>query len=448
MPVSVAIVGAGPAGFYAAEALLARDDRVEVDIIERLASPFGLVRAGVAPDHQSTKRVARRFSETAVHEVVHFYGNVEVGRDVTLDELAELYDAVILAVGAPTDRPLDIPGARLAGVYGASAFVGWYNGHPDFRDLAPRLDTERAVVIGNGNVALDVARVLVRSAEELASSDIAAYAAAAVTASPLHTVDIVGRRGPADARFSPAELREMGELAACVPEVDASVEEASAAAADARERRAIEKNLAILRGFRAAGRTAGASKRVRFRFYRRPVAVLGRDRVESIRLERTGVKDGRLSGTGLQEEVACGLVVSAIGYRGTPIPSAPYDHERGLIANVDGRVGPRLYVVGWAQRGPTGVIGTNRPDGIRCAEQVLADVAAPDADAGVVRPGRSLLEPLLARRGARVVTFDDWLRIDAAEVAAAVKPAPRRKFTALAEMLAVLERRGQSRSRT
>jgi ferredoxin--NADP+ reductase len=427
----VAIVGAGPAGFYAAEALIDRRPDVEIDIIERLPTPFGLVRAGVAPDHQSTKRVAARFAETAVQDVVHFYGNAEIGRDVSLAELRGLYDAVVLAVGAPADQPLGIPGEHLRGVHGSSAFVGWYNGHPDFRDLDPDLGVETAVVIGNGNVALDVARVLLRTAEELAASDIAAAAARAIASSPLRNVTIIGRRGPAEAKFAPGELREMGELAAARPIVDpAQLVDRPAADGD-RQRRVSEKNLAILRGF-ATAPADHRRKSVTFRFFLKPVRLLGDDRVEGVMCEQTRLVGGRLEGTGRVEQIVVGLVVAAIGYRGTRLPGVPYDDSRGLIANDDGRVGDRLYAVGWAKRGPTGVIGTNRPDGQRCAEQIDADFA----EGG--RPGRRGLEPLLAGRGVRTVTFDDWLRIDAAEVAAATGPAPRRKFTSLAEMLAVL----------
>src|SRR5512147_1866929 len=221
MPISVAIVGAGPAGFYTAEALLDQTDNVRIDIIERLPTPFGLIRAGVAPDHQSTKQVAKKFERTALQDLVHFYGNVDVGEAVSIDELRQFYDAMVLAVGAGLDRPLGIPGEGLPGVYGSASFVGWYNGHPDFRALNPRLRTRSAVVIGNGNVALDVARVLVKSQAEMASSDLPDYAAQEIGAGGIEDVSIVGRRGAEDAKFSAPELREIGNLAECSPVVDA-----------------------------------------------------------------------------------------------------------------------------------------------------------------------------------------------------------------------------------
>jgi ferredoxin--NADP+ reductase len=246
MPVSVAIVGSGPAGFYTAEALLQGSGDVRIDIIERLPTPFGLIRAGVAPDHQTTKMVARKFETTALREIVHYYGNVEIGRDVHLNELRDMYDAVVLAVGSPKDRPLGIPGEGKRGVYGSGAFVGWYNGHPDFRDLDPDLDTPAAVVIGAGNVALDVARVLVKSESEMAVSDLTDYAAEAIRPSAISDVYVLGRRGPAEAKFTNVELREMGRLESAVPQVDPGQIPVRVGDLDGRDRRLAEKNLNTL----------------------------------------------------------------------------------------------------------------------------------------------------------------------------------------------------------
>ncbi len=432
-PISVAIVGAGPAGFYAAEALLALDRDVRIDFIERLPTPYGLIRAGVAPDHQTTKKVARKFEKTARQDAVSYFGNVTVGEDIPLATVREFYDAVILAIGAPVDRYLGIPGEDLRGVYGAALMVGWYNGHPDFRHLDPALDTTAAVVIGNGNVALDVARVLVKSPRELAVTDIAEHAAAAITRAPITDVYVVGRRRPQDARFTNVELREMGQLEACVPLVDAAELDADTAlAGDDRDRRLQEKNLATLREF--AGNTASDKpKRVHFRFYRVPRRILGDDAVAGVCLERTRLQDGRLVGTGELQTIPCGLVVAAIGYRAQPLPGVPFDVERGAVVNTDGRIAPGLYAVGWTKRGPVGVISSNRPDGLRCAEQIAEDLT------GGVKPGRPALERWLADAGVRVVSFDDWQRIDAAEVAAAGGQRPRRKFTTIGEMLGVLE---------
>jgi ferredoxin--NADP+ reductase len=434
MSLRVAIVGSGPSGFYTAEALLKADDSCQIDIIERLAAPFGLIRGGVAPDHQSTKRVMRTFERTALQPQVGYYGNVELGREVSVDELCRLYDAVVLAVGTPVDRPMGIPGEDKKGVFGAAAFVGWYNGEPDFRDLDPDLDTKAAAVIGVGNVALDVARVLVKTPQELATSDIADYAAEAIRRSPLTEVYVLGRRGPLEAKFSNVELREMGELAACGPEVDpAQLPDAVPEGEPDRDRRVREKNLQTLRGF-AAARPDRLRKRVHFWFCRKPVEVLGGDRVAGLRLEKTEVVDGRAIGTGAYVTVDCGLVIAAIGYRARPIEGLPFDQGLGTVVNADGRVGDGLYAVGWIKRGPTGVIGTNKADGAVAARQIVADIAAGR------KPGRPAFEALLRERGVRWVSYRDWQVIDKAEVANARPGAPRRKFVTLDEMLSVLDR--------
>jgi NADPH-dependent glutamate synthase beta subunit-like oxidoreductase len=444
MPVSVAIVGAGPAGFYTAEALLQKLPGVQIDFIEKLPTPYGLIRAGVAPDHQTTKNVARKFEQTAERESVQYFGNVELGRDIQLAELRELYDAVVLAVGSAGDRYLGILGEDKEGAYGSAVFVGWYNGHPDFRTLDPRLDTATAVVIGNGNVALDIARVLVKTRAEMQASDIAPYAAEAIYASPLKDVYILGRCGPLEAKFTNVELRELGTLADADPVVDSADFPLKVNVALGKAGRLQEKNLATLQEFASRGRGT-KRKRVHFRFNALPLEILGDDRVEGLRLERSRVEQGRAIGTGEYETIRCGLVVVAIGYRATPIPGVPFDPERGFIPNVDGRVASDLYAVGWAKRGPSGVIATNRPDGVLCSEQIIADVGAEERPR-VEKPGRDALERLLARRNVMVVSFADWQQIDAAEMAAGGGKAPRRKFTTLDEMLGVIAPRALRRS--
>lgn len=436
MPLRVAIVGSGPSGFYAAEALLRQGD-VAIDLIERLPTPFGLVRGGVAPDHQSTKQVVRAFERTAQDKAVAYFGNVEIGRDLSMDELRDLYDAVVLAIGAPADRPLGIPGEDLPGVVGSAAFVGWYNGHPDFADVDPPLDGARAVVIGNGNVALDIARVLVKTPQEMAASDIAAEAGAAIATSPLTEVVLLGRRGPVEARFTFKELREMGALAAASTLVEAG--QLPAAVPDGlpeRERRLAERNLAILRGFPTEA-DPEKPKRVRLEFFGRPVAVLGARRVEGLRWERTALKEGRLVGTGEFHELACNLVVPAIGYRSLRIPGVPFDAARGRLRNREGRIARGLYCVGWCRRGPSGVIGSNKQDGDQAAESIAREVRPGAAAAG--RPGREGLRRLLAERRARWIDYPAWQAIDAAERAAAHEGAPRRKFVSIADMLALLD---------
>ncbi|MCP4329808.1 MAG: FAD-dependent oxidoreductase [Alphaproteobacteria bacterium] len=433
MTLRVAIVGSGPSGFYAADALVRGRDDIEVDIIERLPTPYGLIRGGVAPDHQTTKNVSRNFEKTAMRDNVRYYGNVCVGDDLGLDELRVIYDAVILAVGAPHDNLLTIPGSDLPGVIGSAAFVGWYNGHPDFTDLDPPLDHQAVAVIGNGNVAIDVARVLTKPNDVLATTDIAHHAIAAIAEAPITDVYMIGRRGPVEAKFTNVELREMGDLPGCIPVVDADhLPDSIDVEMSDRDLRLKAKNLETLRGFTEL-HDREHERRVHFMFYAAPVAVLGDDRVTGLRLERTKVVDGRAMGTGEFFDIECGLVVPAIGYRSMAIEGVEFNHERGLIDSDDGRVERGLYVVGWVKRGPTGVIATNRPDGKIAADLIFEDFA--DGD----RPGHAALEDLLRGRGVKWVTFEAWKTIEAAEVAAATSGAPRRKFTTIEDMLSALD---------
>jgi len=434
MPVSVAIVGSGPAGFYTAAALLKSGADITIDIIERLPAPYGLIRFGVAPDHAKTKNVQASYARTAEDERVRFFGNVEVGRDVSVDELREMYDAVVLATGASVDRGLGIPGDDKAGIVGVAAFVGWYNGHPDFRDLDPPLDTQSVVVIGVGNVAVDVARVLTKTPAEMAATDITGYAAEAIYAAPIREVHMVGRRGPAQAKFSNVELREMGQLENCAPVIDAVViPDEVPPDVSPRDARLIERNLATLREF-AAIDPGTREKRVHFVFYANPVEILGGDRVEAVKFERTAVDEsGRATGLGEFFEIPCGLVIPAIGYYSEPIEGVPFDTARGRAQSKEGFIDKGFYCVGWIKRGPSGVIGSNKPDGDKAAELILE--AFPRGG----KPGRAALEQLLAERGVRVVDFDAWKKIDAAETAAATGGAPRAKLTRVADMLKVLE---------
>ncbi len=433
MTINVAVIGSGPSGFYTIEALTKGDKDVRVDLIERLPTPFGLIRGGVAPDHQTTKKVARVYEKIAMKDSVDYFGNVEVGRDVSIDELKEMYDAVVLAVGAPRDRKLGIPGEDKAGVYGSADFVGWYNGHPDFTDLAPDLNTETVVVIGNGNVAIDVARVLVKTEEEMAETDIAHHAADAIQAAPIKDVYMVGRRGPIEAKFTNVELREMGKLDNCVPIIDPDIlpDQVTGEWSD-RDLRLKERNLATLKEFPDVD-PAGKEKRVHLSFYASPVEILGDDKVTGIRMERTKVEGGRSVGTGDFFDIDCGLVVAAIGYYSEPFPGVPFDDANGIVVHDDGRVGEGVYAVGWIKRGPTGVIGSNKPDGDQAATQIFEDI--PDG----LKPGREALKALLAERNVRVINYSDWQVIDEAERSGAKTGAPRRKFVTVKEMIAVLD---------
>ena len=426
-PLRVAVVGSGPAGFYAADALLKSDLDVEVDLIDRLPTPWGLVRLGVAPDHENIKAVSRAFERVAKRPGFRFFGNVEVGRDVTHDELARLYDAVVYSVGAQTDRRMGIAGEDLPGSWSATQLVAWYNGHPDFQELPFDLDVERAVVVGNGNVAIDVARMLALTAEELAGTDTVDAAVEAIVDSRLREIVMLGRRGPVQAAFTPPELGELGELAGADVVVDAADLELDAASAAALEedRERARRNVELLREY--AARPAGGKPRtIRLRFLVSPVAILGDERVEAVEVVRNRLEQderGRIVAvpTDERETIPCGIVFRSVGYRGVPLPGLPFDEGRATLRNDGGRVVadggapiPGVYAAGWIKRGPTGVIGTNKKDATETVEALLADAR----EGRLVRAGDRRLEELLRERGFRFVDYDGWEAIDAAERAA------------------------------
>jgi ferredoxin/flavodoxin---NADP+ reductase len=434
-PLRVAVVGSGPAGFYAAAALLASDDpAVEVDLIERLPTPWGLVRLGVAPDHPNIKAVSRAFEKTALQPGFRFFGNVEVGRDVTHDELRRLYEAVVYAVGAQTDRRLGIPGEELPGAWAATEFVAWYNGHPDFQHLEFDLSHERAVVIGNGNVALDVARMLALTPEELAPTDTTDRAIAAINEAGVREILVVGRRGPVQAAWTPVEVGELGELAGADIVVDPAqleLDEASAAELEAAAP-TVKRNVEHLREY-AARAPQGKPRTIRLRFLASPVAILGDDRVEAVELVRNELVDGRAVATDDRETVPCGIVFRSVGYRGVGVAGVPFDESGGTIPNEGGRVEPGLYAAGWIKRGPSGVIGTNKKDATETVQLLLDDARAgrlPPRDGGS-------LEELLAGRGAEPVLYAGWEAIDAAErTAGEPHGRPRVKLATWDELLA------------
>jgi ferredoxin--NADP+ reductase len=397
-------------------------------MIDRLPVPYGLIRFGVAPDHQSIKGVSKRYEKVALSDNVRFVGNVTVGRDVAVSELLELYDAVILATGAPNDRPLQIPGSDLPGVIGSAAFVGWYNGHPEFADLDPPLDIAGAAVIGNGNVALDVARILSKTSAEFAGSDIVAHAYDELAKSSISDIHLLGRRGPHQIAMTPKELGELGHLEDAAPRLDAGdfPPEADDAALDP----GLRKSVTHLRSFAAAA--AEKRKTIHFDFFAMPIAIEGDGKVERLIVERTRLtEDLRAVGTGETYAIDCGLVVSCIGYQTPPIEGVPYEKDRRRFANDGGVIGNGLYCVGWARRGPSGTIGTNRPDGYEVAEKIAAVLG----DGGSAKTGGEGLDALLKQRGTDVVTFQHWQQIEAAETARAREGSPREKFIAIAEML-------------
>jgi ferredoxin--NADP+ reductase len=425
----VAVIGSGPAGYYCAEALQKQfGDEVRVDIVDRMPVPYGLIRFGVAPDHQSIKAVYRRYEKVALSDNVRFVGNVLVGRDVSIPELLELYDAVILATGAPNDRPLGVPGDDLPGVIGSAAFVGWYNGHPDFADLPVPLDAKAAVVVGNGNVALDVARILSKTPAEFAGSDIVAHAFSALGDSAIRDIHILGRRGPHQIAMTPKELGELGHLAEAVPVVDLA--DFPDALDDALLEPGQRKSVSHLRDFAAL--EGGKPKTIHFDFFAKPVRIEGDGKVEQMIVETTRLDERQGAvGTGETYAIECGMVVSCIGYQTPPIEGVPYEADRGRFANHEGVIGAGLYAVGWARRGPTGTIGTNRPDGYEVAEKIAADLSG----GGGRKQGRAGLDKLLEARGVDICTFRDWQKIEQAEAARAREGSPREKFTAIAEML-------------
>jgi ferredoxin--NADP+ reductase len=418
----VAVVGSGPAGFYAADALLKSEDPVvEVDVIDRLPTPWGLVRLGVAPDHENIKAVSRAFEKIAARPGFRFFGNVEVGSTVSHEDLLRVYDAVVYTVGAQTDRRLGIPGEDLPGSWAATEFVAWYNGHPDFQDREFDLSHERVVVIGNGNVAIDCARMLALTAEELAPTDTTHEAIDAINAAGVREILMLGRRGPVQAAFTPPELKELGELAGAdvlVDPADLELDEASERELDADRERA-RRNFELLEEY--AGRAPeGKPRRIVLRFLVSPLAILGDDRVEGVEIVRNELveEQGRIVArpTGETEVIPAGLVLRSVGYQGVALPGVPFDERSGTIPNDRGRVegSERTYAAGWIKRGPSGVIGTNKKDATETVELLLEDARAGRLDRARVDSTQSL-EALLDERAAKYVSYDGWQAIDAAE---------------------------------
>ena len=449
----VAIVGAGPAGAFTASQLIRNGNSVDIDLIERLPTPWGLLRAGVAPDHGEIKRLDETFERTVFDKGCRFYGNVAIGTDVSHAELMRHYHAVVYAVGAQTDRSLGIPGEELPGSLPATAFVGWYNGHPDYRDLQPDLSGDTAVIIGNGNVAADVARLLTRDPDELARTDVADHALAALRESNVRRVIVLGRRGPAQAAFTNAELRELGRMAG----VDVIVEEAEAELDPVSAQWLLQegtftarRNVERLREYASAPRGVEARRSIELRFLRSPVAIHGDDKVEAIEIVTNAIhhdEGGTLRARPVSdatETIACGLVLRSVGYRAVPLPDVPFDerayvlpNERGRVLDVDtGEHVRGVYAVGWIKRGPTGILGTNKRDAEETVGALVADLRAGTLNEPVEAGG---VEQLLAGRE-DVVTVKGWRAIDDHEVAAG--QAGERPRVKLAERDALLEAAG------
>lgn len=452
-PLRVAIIGAGPSGFYAAGALLQQKEyHVSIDIIDRLPTPYGLVRYGVAPDHQKIKSVTRIYERTADDARVRYFGNVNLGKDISHADLKAHYDQIIYAVGSQSDRKLAIPGEDLFGSFSATEFVAWYNGHPYFVDYDVDLNVESVAVVGVGNVAMDVTRILAKSVAELEKTDIADYALEKLRHSQIKHIHILARRGPVQAKFTNPEIKELGELEVAdviIKPEDLELDPASEAelAAD----RTAQRNLETMREFAQRGAT-GKPKQIHFHFLRSPVEILGQERVTGMRVEKNMLvpkENGYLAceGVGKFETLEIGLTFRAIGYKGTPIPGVPFYERWGIIPNNKGRVtathqGEVIsgeYVVGWAKRGPTGIIGTNKPDAAETVNLMLEDVPnLTPISADKAKP--QAIVDLLKAREVDYVTFADWQAIDKIEVERGeAQGRPRVKFTDIAEMLEIVQ---------
>ena len=439
MTARAAVIGAGPSGFYAAEHLLR--EGLAVDLYDALPTPYGLVRAGVAPDHPKIKSVTRIYEKTAQHPDFRFFGGVQVGADVTREELLDRYHAIVYAVGTSSDKALGIPGERRPGSVAAAEFVAWYNGHPSYADEAFDLSSSRAVVIGNGNVALDVTRMLVLDPAELAPTDVADHAIAAFAGASVEDVVVLGRRGPAQASFTTPELRELGELTRADVVLDPAGLEPAAVAED--ESPTVRRNLALLREY-AARPLTGKSHRIELRFARSPIEILGKGedgRVTGVRVSVNRVEAGRAVPTGDEEIIPCGLVIRAVGYRGRRLPGVPFDERRGLIRNDGGRVCEEggspctgEYAVGWIKRGPSGVIGTNKKCAAETVAGLLEDLGRGRLDEPSAPDGEAI-EAWLHGRVPGLVTWHGWQAIDAHERAlGAPQGRPRVKLVRIAEM--------------
>ena len=448
----MAIIGAGPAGFYAAEHILKHDEtHAQVDLFDRLPTPFGLVRWGVAPDHPKIKSVIRVYEKTAAREGFRFFGNVKVGHDIEVEDLERLYHAIVYTVGCETDRRLEIPGEDLPGSHAATAFVGWYNAHPDYADETFDLTGDRAVVIGNGNVAMDVARMLALTEEELRQTDTADHAIEELSRSKIREIVVLGRRGPAQAAFTNPEIKELGEMIDADVIVDPGEVDLDPVSAEFIETadKTSRVNVEILRDFSQRA-PEGKHKRIVLRFLASPVEILGEGKVEKMIIGRNELVDVngtlRAKDTGERDEIECGLVLRSVGYTGIPIEGVPFDEKRGTILNDGGRVldshdsGHKVghYAAGWIKRGPSGVIGTNKKDAMETIDHLLADVESATL-LDPPNPDPQSVEELLGERGVRYVTFDDWQAIDEAEVGRGEPHGrPRVKFVRVEEMLDAL----------
>ncbi len=450
-PLRVAIVGSGPSGFYAAEALFKSDINVKVDMLERLPSPYGLVRSGVAPDHPKLKQAILLYDKIAQSPEFNLIANVTVGKDISVDELRESHHAIIFTCGAESDRKLGIPGEDLAGSYTATEFVAWYNGHPDYRQRQFDLSNEVAVIIGQGNVAADVARILSKTVDELKHTDIAEHALDALAESKIRDIYVIGRRGPAQAKFTPKELREFGELDDCDAVVDSSeleLNEASNKELEEKSNIGSKKIYDLFQKYSGQETSSGKARRCHFQFLRSPVELLGDSKLEKVKIEYNQLSGDPFKqsarGSGEFYELETGILFRSIGYRGIPIEGVPFHDSWGIFPNEDGRITendkivPQFYTAGWIKRGPSGIIGTNRACSVATIASLLADLDA--LDTGEQKTGAEMLYPLLDSRNVRYLNYQEWKKIDLKEVERGeARGKPREKFTIIDEMMSVLD---------
>ena len=449
MPLRVAIFGSGPSGFYTVEALFKQTRQaVLVDMFDRLPVPFGLVRYGVAPDHQNIKAVIKVYEKLAADARFRFFGNVALGEDLTLDEVLRHYDQVVLTTGCASDKRMGIPEEDASGSYAATDFVAWYNGHPDYRDLQFALDHERVAVVGVGNVAMDVTRILLKDRDQLATSDIENNALAALRQSRVREVVLLGRRGPAQAAFSNKEIREIGELDDVAIDIDSALLENVAVEGLDKDAR---KNIEYFREL-AAAPVSNKAKRVTLRFLTSPIAIVSsQGKVAGLKIERNRLHgqgpDAKASGTGEFETLAVGAVFRSIGYRGVPIPGLPFDDKTGLLPNREGRVLtavggevlPRVYCAGWIKRGPSGLVGSNKPDAAATVAQMLADLDRTPLQANRDVANADVAD-LLQAKNVRAIGYDDWRRLDELELERGkAKGKVREKFSDLRQIFAALD---------
>ena len=447
-PLEVAIIGSGPSGYYAAQSLFGSEKKINITMFDRLPTPYGLVRGGVAPDHQKIKNVIRVYEKISISPGFQFIGNVLVGKDISIDDLRNNFHATIFACGAETDRKLGIPGEDLQGSHTATAFVGWYNGHPDYRDLSFDLSQEIAVVVGQGNVAADVSRILSKTADELKQTDIADHALQQLAESKIKEIHVIGRRGPVQAKFTPEELKEFGELEDCNPVVDSStlqLNEASQKELESPEGRTNVKNFEVFKDFANRDLTK-KNRSCFFRFLEGPIELMGTERLEGILLAKNSLSGDpfkqRAEKTGETVEQKCGILFRSIGYNGIPIEGVPFDEKEGIFPNDKGRlldngsVVNGVYVTGWIKRGPSGIIGTNKPDSVETVNCLLEDIEKIDGE----KPGNSGIMKILSEKQIRSVNYDGWKKIDEAEVKRGEpKGKPREKFTRIKEMLDIIK---------